>query len=245
MRLKDLRAAEYNPRKISDEALSGLKASLRSFGDISGIVFNKRTGNLVSGHQRVRALAEEHGDDIQIFQEGYEGRIKLPDGTHVRVRYVDWDESMEKAANVAANNPHTQGEWTLDVDDIIAEIQCELPELSASVNIDLMMPPPKTQPSAEGDGVSAGDIDPLEEWNAGGMPEYEQEKKAPYKEVIVRFETQEAVEEFERRLEITLPPYEHRKNIWYPKKKIQSFGRCFADEGEEVAEDGVEDAEQE
>jgi len=54
--LADLRAASYNPREITQEALEGLGHSLEEFGDISGIVWNKRTGHLVAGHQRVEAL---------------------------------------------------------------------------------------------------------------------------------------------------------------------------------------------
>ena len=54
--IDDLRASPRNPRKISAEALAGLKTSLASYGDISGIVWNERTGELVAGHQRVRAL---------------------------------------------------------------------------------------------------------------------------------------------------------------------------------------------
>ena len=54
--IDDLKPASYNPRKISKKAFEGLEVSLKKFGDISGIVWNKRTGNLVSGHQRVAKL---------------------------------------------------------------------------------------------------------------------------------------------------------------------------------------------
>lgn len=46
--LKDLNPAAYNPRQIDDAALTGLKYSLTEFGDLSGIVFNARTGSLVA-----------------------------------------------------------------------------------------------------------------------------------------------------------------------------------------------------
>ena len=52
----DLSPAPYNPRKISERAQNALSKSLGDFGDISGIVWNKRTGNLVCGHQRVKEL---------------------------------------------------------------------------------------------------------------------------------------------------------------------------------------------
>jgi hypothetical protein len=51
-----LKPAAYNPRCISDTELETLKRSLHDFGDLSGIVVNVRTGNLVGGHQRIKTL---------------------------------------------------------------------------------------------------------------------------------------------------------------------------------------------
>ena len=56
MKLTDLKSAGYNPRTITDEQLGWLKKSLEEFGDLSGIVFNRRTGNTVGGHQRLKCL---------------------------------------------------------------------------------------------------------------------------------------------------------------------------------------------
>jgi len=226
MKISDLKEASYNPRRISNDALRGLKASLKSFGDISGVVFNRRTGNLVAGHQRVRALREEHGGDLEIFQEGYEGRIKLPDGGHVRVRFVDWDEATEKAANIAANNMHTQGEWTIALDEVVADIQVELPELMAELRIDRLAPPPKISSSQVGEGEVVDDY--TQEWV--GMPEFDNPENPPHREVLVRFKTPEAVDEFERLIGQKLPDHEHKRNIWFPKHEIEPSGRCESDE---------------
>lgn len=122
-RISGLKAAEYNPRAISKQAFSGLKHSVEKFGDISGIVFNQKTGNLVCGHQRVKALAEKFGDCDIAGDE-----ILLPDGQRFRIRVVDWDEATEKAANVAANNPHIAGKFTPDLQLVLEEISFELPE---------------------------------------------------------------------------------------------------------------------
>ena len=43
MKVKDLKPAAYNPRKISKEKLAALKKSLEEFGDLFGIVYNTRT----------------------------------------------------------------------------------------------------------------------------------------------------------------------------------------------------------
>lgn len=233
MRIKDLKDAHYNPRRISKDALSGLKASLKNFGDISGVVFNRRTGNLVAGHQRVRALREEHGDDLEIFQEGYEGHIKLPDGSHVRVRFVDWDEATEKAANVTANNPYVQGEWTIELDDLVSDIQLELPELAAEIRIDQLGPPTANAPVTTGEGTVVDDL--AGEWE--GMPEFVQDANSPFREVMVRFQNEEGVRLFEEAIGQKLPDNPHRKNIWFPKKEIERFVE-YVNDGEDLQEDG-------
>jgi len=127
-KLSELKASNYNPRTISDRAFEGLKYSLEEFGDLSGITFNTRTGNLVSGHQRVRALTEQYGD-LQVS----EGKIQTPGGESFQVRYVDWDEVKEKAANLAANNPYIQGEFTNQVEFLLDEISLSLPEAAESL----------------------------------------------------------------------------------------------------------------
>lgn len=42
--------------------MKGLSYSIAEFGDLSGITFNERTGELVCGHQRVKALRAQYGD---------------------------------------------------------------------------------------------------------------------------------------------------------------------------------------
>lgn len=116
--LDDLRAAEYNPRKISERAAEALGHSLGEFGDISGIVWNSRTGNLVCGHQRVAELRKMGAQLI-------DGEIVTSKG-RFRVRVVDWPEAKEKAANVTANNPHVAGEFTDGLGDLLDEIQASV-----------------------------------------------------------------------------------------------------------------------
>ena len=92
MPLDMLLPADYNPRRISDRAMKGLRASLERFGELGGIVWNKRTGRLVGGHQRVKALAAMGVKDAE-------------------VRVVDLPIAEEKAANLALNHPGIGGEW--------------------------------------------------------------------------------------------------------------------------------------
>ena len=117
-----------NPRKIHPQDLDKLRKSLATFGDLGGIVVNKRTGWLVSGHQRMTAI----GDDV-VVEELSEFDKPTSDGTiasaivvskgqRFNVRVVDWDEATDAAANVAANQHG--GEWDDDkLHDVIASLQ--------------------------------------------------------------------------------------------------------------------------
>ncbi len=115
MRIEQLKQAPYNPRAIDDAALRGLGRSLQEFGDIAGIVWNKRTGHLVAGHQRLDALKREHGEQLSLKPAGKDRfAIVTPSGDRFPVRVVDWSLEQEKAANVAANNPHIAGVFDRD-----------------------------------------------------------------------------------------------------------------------------------
>jgi ParB family chromosome partitioning protein len=52
--IRNIRPAEYNPRKISDESLELLKKSVTALGIVKPIIVRKET--IIAGHQRVKAL---------------------------------------------------------------------------------------------------------------------------------------------------------------------------------------------
>lgn len=58
-KVADLVPADYNPRKISPEAMAGLTASLREFGAVQPIVVNERTGKIL--HERHRKADADGG----------------------------------------------------------------------------------------------------------------------------------------------------------------------------------------
>lgn len=45
-----------NPKRHSDKQIEKQKANIKKVGFLGGIVWNKRTGNLIDGHRRVMAL---------------------------------------------------------------------------------------------------------------------------------------------------------------------------------------------
>ncbi len=85
MRLDELIAAPYNPRKISGPALAGLSASIARFGLVQPVIVNERTGRVVGGHQRIKAMAAQGETETDAI-------------------LVDLPESEEKALNVALNS---------------------------------------------------------------------------------------------------------------------------------------------
>ena len=134
--LSDLSPADYNPRTITDAARKGLQKSLTEFGDLSGVVYNSRTGNLVAAHQRREALLESDFDVSAIrwgkpFEgvkgEEREGWFQFGNGARFRVRLVDWPETFEKAANVSANNPNVSGSFTDGLAGILGDLEAEFP----------------------------------------------------------------------------------------------------------------------
>lgn len=105
MKVSDLKPNEKNPRRISDKQKERLKKSLEEFGDLSGIVYNKRSGKLIAGHQRAEILKDAIVDEENKV-------IRVADGTEYIYREVDWDQKKEVEAMIAAN-AHG-GEWEED-----------------------------------------------------------------------------------------------------------------------------------
>lgn len=100
-----IKGADYNPRGIAKGARKRLKAMLSRHGLVSTLVWNRRTGNLVSGHQRLSILDElEKSRDYAL-----------------NVAVVDVDLAEEKKLNVQMNNPSMQGDW--DIDALTAMIE--------------------------------------------------------------------------------------------------------------------------
>ena len=60
----DLIPADYNPRKDlkpGDPEYDKLKRSMEQFGYVEPVIWNKATGRVVGGHQRLKECAYGHG----------------------------------------------------------------------------------------------------------------------------------------------------------------------------------------
>ncbi len=108
-KLADLAPAEDNPREISPEALASLGRSMDEFGDLSGVTFNRRSGKLIGGHQRMQHIPAR--SKIQILRKFHppteRGTVAFgvieADGEFWWYREVDVDEVAERTMNVSAN----------------------------------------------------------------------------------------------------------------------------------------------
>lgn len=87
---------------------------MKEFGDLSGIVHNTRTGNIVGGHMRIN-----HLDPTWIILDGF---VQGPNGERWSYRAVDWPEEKEKAANLAANKMGGEFDMT-GVEAMLKELQ--------------------------------------------------------------------------------------------------------------------------
>ena len=94
----DIKNAPYNPRIMDEKAKKRLRANIQKHGLVAALTWNKRTGNLVGGHQRLEQL-----DSLEKSKD-YE----------LTVCVVDVDPKEEAALNVQLNNPSMQGEWDFD-----------------------------------------------------------------------------------------------------------------------------------
>lgn len=91
--------APYNPRKIKAENKKKLKKNLETVGLLAPIIWNETTGNVVSGHQRLKVL-----DEISETKDYL-----------LTVSKVKLSEKAEKEQNLFMNNKSAQGEFDLSL----------------------------------------------------------------------------------------------------------------------------------
>lgn len=102
----ELLPAEYNPRKDlkpGDPEYEKLKRSIEQFGYVEPVIWNKTTGRIVGGHQRLKVLMDMGIDEIDCV-------------------VVEVSEEKEKALNIALNK--ISGEWDKEkLSLLIADLQ--------------------------------------------------------------------------------------------------------------------------
>jgi len=139
MRIEDLAPNPKNPRKVTDAKLKQLKQALLVYGDLSGVVYNRKSKQLVGGHQRSKQF---EGSTVTIEKQYKkptrtgtvaEGYIEY-EGERYAYREVSWDKHKEMGANLAANKG--AGEW--DVPELTEWFK-ELDNFDVDFDLDLTM----------------------------------------------------------------------------------------------------------
>ena len=106
LKTEQLIPSDYNPRKDlkpGDPEYDKLKRSIEQFGYVEPVIWNKTTGRVVGGHQRLKVLIDMGITDVDCVV------VELP-------------EDKEKALNVALNK--ISGEWDKDkLALLIADLQ--------------------------------------------------------------------------------------------------------------------------
>lgn len=111
--VKKLKDAPYNPRVVLEPGMPDyekLKKSMETFGSVLPIVWNKRTGHVVGGHQRLAVLRSM-------------GAKTVP------CSVVDLDEADEKVLNLALNR--IKGRWNFDkLEELLEDFDRETASLT-------------------------------------------------------------------------------------------------------------------
>ena len=106
MRVAEIVPAEYNPRITlteKDFEYQALKASIDEFGLVVPLIVNRKTGNLVSGHQRLNVMLAKGVEETEVV-------------------IVDFEPEKEKALCIAMNR--ITGEWDYGkLADIMEELR--------------------------------------------------------------------------------------------------------------------------
>lgn len=94
--IRQAKLAAYNPRKdlLPEESrMKKIRRSVQEFGLVVPLVWNEKTGNLVSGHQRLKALKDTGAESVE-------------------VSVVNLNKDDERALNIALNK--IEGAWDFD-----------------------------------------------------------------------------------------------------------------------------------
>ncbi len=105
MKLGELKEAPYNPRKRlrrGSPEYERLVRSIREFELVQPLIWNRRTGHLVGGHQRCQILRDEGVEEVEVVE-------------------VDLPLEREKGLNIALNNSRIGSDWDLEKLTVVLE----------------------------------------------------------------------------------------------------------------------------
>jgi DNA modification methylase len=129
-KISELTPAPYNPRESTEKQESQLKQSLKKFGVVEPIIYNKQTGYIVGGHFRVRELQKLGYTEIEcvIVDLAEEDEKELNIRLNANTGQWDWDE--------LANNFELEdlNDWGLEVPNMKHELEAEEDDFDVPVD---------------------------------------------------------------------------------------------------------------
>lgn len=190
--IEKINLAPYNPRndlKPGDAEYESLRRSIEHFGYVDPLVWNKKTGNLVGGHQRFKILLERGEKSVQ-------------------VSVVDLEEKDEKALNIALNK--ISGKWDYaKLADLITSIDTGEFDLTLTgFSLD------EIENMATWSGLRTED-DPSKAWE--GMPGFDVKDKTAFRTILVHFKEEADVKEFFSLVGQSFT--DKTKFIWFPEQQ--------------------------
>ena len=183
---------EGNPRTITQQAVDKVAASLKAFGWRQPLVVDKK-GVLIAGHTRFLAAQQL-------------GMKSVP--VHVATGLT---AKQIKAYRIADNRTGEESTWDRDL------LKLEFEELDAGdFDLDVLgFGEAETFQLLSG----GGENDPEAEWQ--GMPEFHQTDKTAYRQIIVNFKDDAAVDDFAKLLGQSLTP--KTRSLCHPQEPIARY----------------------
>lgn len=201
--IADLIPYARNARTHSDEQIAAIAASLARFGWTNPVLVDGEA--ILAGHGRVLAapLVWETGAEIKRTMRDQVPTIDLSDLT-----------PAEKRAYVLADNQLAlRAGW----DDSL--LRSEIADLKA-IKFDLSL---LGFDGLELSGLllpkEEGDTDPSQEWT--GMPEFNQDDKRAFRQIVVSFANQDDVDTFAALVAQKIT--DKTKYLWYPHMEIGAY----------------------
>ena len=115
LKLNDIKAADYNPRrnlKPEDDEYQKLKRSIETFGFVEPLIVNERTMTIVGGHQRYKILRDLGIEETEAV-------------------IVNLTPNDERLLNVALNK--IESDWDIDkLSDLFKELNLEVLDLTVT-----------------------------------------------------------------------------------------------------------------
>lgn len=122
MEINTIKKYHKNPRKITEKMFNTLGESLKEYGDLSGIVVNVRTGEVIGGNQRTQFFKTDFENVASITKTELptptvQGTVAYGyveyKGEKYNYREVNWDDKKSELANILANK--VGGFWDNDI----------------------------------------------------------------------------------------------------------------------------------